>query len=119
MVIVDIEPVMEVNVSVNMARITIFPKSLKKEDFYMNCEHIDTCPVINYMSKSVPFTVNMMKVKYCEFNKYRCVRYKLLNISEMDDIPNDLWPGDEFRGLEILEMKLNESRQKLYGDTVK
>jgi hypothetical protein len=81
----------------------------------MTCEYIDTCGMINQVKTSIHFTVSMTKIKYCQFNKFGCARYLLLSIFEMDDIPNDLWPCDEIRGLEILEMKLHESRQKLYG----
>jgi hypothetical protein len=70
------------------------------------------------MGRIVPFTVNMMKIKYCEFNKSRCARYILLQVYEMDKIPNDLWPTDEFRGLELYESKLNETREKLYGNNL-
>ena len=75
----------------------------------MTCEHIDTCPIIARKSKSVPFTVNTLKIKYCEFNKNSCVRYKLQDFCEMEDLPIDLWPGDEMREMELLEMKLKES----------
>jgi hypothetical protein len=81
----------------------------------MICEHLDTCALIRQMVKSVPFTINMMKIKYCEFNKCRCVRYKLSQVCGMEEIPVTLWPGDEMRGLELLEAKLNETRNKLYG----
>lgn len=81
----------------------------------MTCEYIVTCGLINQKCRSIHFTVSMMKIKYCQFNKYGCARYLLMSIFDMDDIPNDLWPGDEIRGLQILEMKQHESRQKLYG----
>jgi hypothetical protein len=83
----------------------------------MICEHLTSCSLIYNMSKIVPFTINMVKIKYCEFNKNKCARYNLLQIYEMKDIPNDLWPNDEFKGLELMEEKLNESHEKLYGST--
>jgi hypothetical protein len=67
------------------------------------------------MSKIVPFTIKLMKIKYCESNKIKCARYKLLEVFEMDKIPDNLWPGDEFRGFGLMETKLNETREKLYG----
>jgi len=66
------------------------------------------------MDKIVPFTVNMMKIKYCEFNKNRCIRYKLLNEFEMVDIPHDLWPADEQRAFELMETKLHGTSKKRY-----
>ncbi len=69
------------------------------------------------MSKIVPFTVNMVKVKYCELNKHKCARYKLLQVMELDKIPDNLWPGDEIKAMELLEEKLHESHKKLYGCT--
>ena len=88
------------------------------KDNAMNCEHMNTCSIIQHMSKIVPFTVNMMKIKYCEFNKNRCARYQLQRVLEMDKIPDDLWPTDEFRGLELSESKLNETHKKLYGSNL-
>jgi hypothetical protein len=78
----------------------------------MICEHIDTCALIHKMSKPVPFTVNVMKIKYCESRKNRCARYILLQVFKMDDIPNDLWPSDEIGELELVELKLAERQKK-------
>ena len=83
----------------------------------MICEHLDTCSLIHHMGKSVPYTINMMKIKYCEFNKFRCVRYKLSQVFSMEDIPVTLWLSDEMRGMELLESKLNETHRKLHGTT--
>ncbi len=87
----------------------------KKKSPVMICEHLNTCSIIQHMSKIVPFTINMVKIKYCEFNKEKCARYNLLDVFEMEKIPDDLWPTDEFRGLELSESKLCETREKLYG----
>jgi hypothetical protein len=81
----------------------------------MICEHIEKCPILKRMSNSAPFAANVLKIRYCHFNKFKCIRYKLLNIIAIDDVSNYLEPPDEMSGLELLEMKLNESRQKLYG----
>ena len=77
----------------------------------MRCEYYDSCALIHKMNKSVPFTVNMMKIKYCDSNKIKCARYKLLHVCERKDIPNDLWPSDEVRGLELMEEQLNAMHQ--------
>ena|ERR1700674_1339909 len=95
-----------------------FCNRILDKDNAVTCEHIDTCFIIKHMSKIVPFTINMMKIKYCEFNKDRCARYKLLEVFEMENIPNDLWPSDEFRRLELSESKLHETRKKLYGSNL-
>jgi hypothetical protein len=81
----------------------------------MTCEHVNTCSFIQHMSKKVPFTINMVKIKYCEFNKNRCARYGLLRVFKMEKIPDDLWPSDDMKALELSELKLNEARKKLYG----
>jgi len=70
------------------------------------------------MSKSVPFTVYMTKIRYCEFNKNRCARYKLLQVFEIGQIPDTLWPSDGMKAIELIESRLIEKRQKLYGCTV-
>jgi hypothetical protein len=67
------------------------------------------------MGKSLPFTVNMMKIKYCESNKYSCARYKLRHVFEITKIPVDLWSDDKRRGMELLEDRLNESQKDLNG----
>ena len=81
----------------------------------LKCEQINSCSLIQNMSNIVPFTINMVKLKYCEFNKNRCARYELLQVYELDEIPVDLWPNDEIKALELLELKLNETHKKLYG----
>lgn len=81
----------------------------------MKCEYLETCSLIQHMSKIVPFTVNIMKIKYCELNKKKCARYKLMQIFEMVQLPANMWPSDEMKALELLESKLNETHKKLYG----
>jgi hypothetical protein len=81
----------------------------------MNCEHIESCTLLLHMGKSLPFTVTMMRIKYCEFSKNKCARYKLRHLFEMESIPDNLWPGDELKEMELLDDKLDESRKNLYG----
>jgi hypothetical protein len=67
------------------------------------------------MSTVVPFTINITKIKYCELNKQKCARYKLLQVMETAKLPDSLWPSDEMKALELLESKLNETHKRLYG----
>lgn len=81
----------------------------------MTCEQMSTCALIQHMSTVVPFTINITKIKYCELNKHKCARYKLMQFFEITQIPYNLWPSDEMKALELLEAKLNETHKKLYG----
>ncbi len=67
------------------------------------------------MGDIVPFTINIVKIKYCQLNKHRCARYKLLQLFENMPLPNNMWPSDEMKALELMEAKLNETHKKLYG----
>ena len=71
----------------------------------MPCEHSNICYIIKHMSNVVPFTINMIKAKYCELNKNKCARYKLLQVFEVGKIPDDLWPNDDMKAMELLEGK--------------
>jgi hypothetical protein len=73
----------------------------------MICERLSTCAFVEYMIKIVPFTVNMMKIKYCKYDKNRCARYRLSKVLQVMEIPDDLWPGDDIKALEIIEKKFN------------
>ena len=75
----------------------------------MNCEHFNTCSFIQHMSKIQPFTVNIAKIKYCDFNSHKCARFRLAKICHMENIPFDLSPVDGMKALELLESKLNEN----------
>ena len=80
------------------------------KDNPMMCEHIDTCSIIRHMNNIVPFTTNMTKIKYCEFNKIKCARYRLSQFLGIEIIPGNLWPGDDIKALELSELKLNKTR---------
>lgn len=73
----------------------------------MICERLSTCAFVEHMNKIVPFTVHMVKIKYCEYDKNRCARYRLTNMLHVMEIPDDLWPGDEMKALEMIEKKFN------------
>jgi len=81
----------------------------------MICEHLNTCALLHQMSKSAPFTVNMVKIKYCNYDKSRCTRYNLSQFCNLEEIPETLWPSDEMRELELMELKLNETHKMLNG----
>ena len=81
----------------------------------MTCEHLNTCSIIRHMNDIVPFTTNMVKIKYCEFNKHACARYRLSQLLGIDEIPANLWPGDDMKSLELSESKLNEARTAIHG----
>ena len=81
----------------------------------MTCEFVDTCTLIRHMDKVVPFTLNMVRIRYCESNKYECARYGLAQVLDMEQLPFDLWPSDETRALEMLELGIRrEGRQVGY-----
>ena len=75
----------------------------------MICERLGTCTFVEYMIKIVPFTVNMVKIRYCEYDKNRCARYKLSKVLQVNEIPDDLWPGDEMKALEVIERKFKDN----------
>lgn len=74
----------------------------------MICEYIKSCPFIKHMSNIVPFAVNMAKIQYCEYDKHQCERYKLSELFPYMELPDDLWPSDETKALEIIEMEFRE-----------
>ena len=82
----------------------------------MICEYLDTCSFIQHVSNIVPFTMNMIKVRYCELDKTKCARYRLAKICYMEMIPYNLRPSDDMKAMELVESKLNETCQKLYGN---
>ncbi len=67
------------------------------------------------MGTIVPFTINTVKIKYCQLNKQKCARYKLLQLFENTQLPYNMWPSDDMKALELMEAKLNETHRKLYG----
>ena len=67
------------------------------------------------MSDIVPFTINVIKIKYCELNKHKCARYKLVERFGNIELPYNMWPSDDIKALELLEERLNETHKKLYG----
>jgi len=61
----------------------------------MECEFLPRCVFIRKADKFEPFTVKMIKMSYCENDKFKCARYKLSLSLPEKDIPEDLWPNSE------------------------
>jgi hypothetical protein len=59
----------------------------------MECEFLSTCGFMERANRFEPFIVKMIIMSYCEKNKFACARYKLSNLLEEKEIPDDLWPG--------------------------
>jgi hypothetical protein len=59
----------------------------------MQCEFLLTCGFMEKTNKFEPFMVTMIKLMYCENNKYDCSRYRLHNYLPEQEIPDDLWPS--------------------------
>ncbi len=81
----------------------------------MPCEYLNSCSLIRQMGAVAPFTINIVKIKYCELNKEGCARYKLVQRFGAIELPGNLWPSEAVKSLEVLESKLNETQKKLYG----
>jgi hypothetical protein len=59
----------------------------------MECEILPICGFMERANKLEPFLVKIIKLSYCEKNKFACARYNLSNLLEEKEIPDDLWPG--------------------------
>ncbi len=69
----------------------------------MMCEYLPTCVFLERVSRMEPYTATMIRLTYCDTDKCGCARYKvsrLLNVAETD-VPDELWPSDDMKSLEI------------------
>ena len=60
----------------------------------MKCEYLPTCGFLERTNRFEPYTVEMIKISYCEKNKSECARYKLSKTMLDNDIPDDIWPNE-------------------------
>jgi len=60
----------------------------------MICEYLATCGFLERTNRFEPYTAKMIKLSYCEMNKFECARYKLSKLVSEKDIPEDLWPNE-------------------------
>ena len=77
----------------------------------MKCEKMQSCEFIEYMSNTVPYTISMVRITYCEFNKSNCARYNMSKLLGDLEMPIDLWPSNTMKVLELMEVKFR-ARQK-------
>jgi hypothetical protein len=63
------------------------------------------------MSTIVPYTINMVRIKYCEYDKNKCARYTLLQVLHQMEIPHDLWPSDDLKATAIMEQKFRDDKE--------
>ncbi len=76
----------------------------------MICEHLSVCTFMEKVVRLEPSTAKIIKLTYCEKDKYGCARYKvskLLHVTEMD-VPDELWPSDDLKSLESLDTQVGK-----------
>lgn len=59
----------------------------------MKCEFMPKCAFMERANKFEPFTVNLIRMSYCEKNVNECARYKIYAEDPETDVPDDLWPN--------------------------
>jgi len=60
----------------------------------MKCEYLPECGFLERTNMLEPYTVKMIKLSYCENNKFECTRYKLSKLVSGMEIPDDIWPNE-------------------------
>jgi len=61
----------------------------------------------------VPYTISMVKITYCEFNKSNCARYKMSKLLDDMEMPLDIWPSDTMKVLEQMERKFRGNLEEM------
>jgi hypothetical protein len=75
------------------------------------CEKKETCVFLKHMEAIVPYAINMVRIKYCEYDKKMCARYTLLQVLHQMEIPDDLWPCDEMKTIAMMEQKFRDDKE--------
>ncbi|MCR4940514.1 MAG: hypothetical protein K5930_10485 [Treponemataceae bacterium] len=73
------------------------------------CERFVKCPF--YQDKMVIETGvgSILKKKYCESNKHKCARYKVLCELGPEYVDNTLFPYMKDRALELIQLNKNDA----------
>jgi hypothetical protein len=67
----------------------------------MICDHLTTCAFIDKTSRIEPVTAKIIRLTYCEKNKYMCAIYKVSQYLHIMEIPENLWPSEDMKSLEM------------------
>ncbi len=66
------------------------------------CEFADQCAGAECMDERAPYIVTLIRLSYCGDNRDTCARHRLYLVIDEEEVPDDLWPGDEARAAEII-----------------
>ncbi len=79
----------------------------------MICSYLEICSFIEHASRSTPFTEKMTRIKYCELSQLECALHNAYRVLGADMVPADMWPNEEIRTLEAMEIKIKETHRLL------
>ena len=67
-----------------------------------DCDFLIKCPFFNDKLKKMPKASDMMKKIYCRWDYTKCARYRIAITMGVNEIPEDLFPGDFHRANKML-----------------
>ena len=79
----------------------------------VTCEKLQSCEFTKHMSNIVPYTISMVRITYCQFNKSNCARYKMAKILDDVEIPLHLWPSNTMKVLELMEREFRAKNKEM------
>ncbi len=77
------------------------------------CNYLAICSFIEQASHSTPFTEKMTRIKFCELSQLGCARHNAYSVLGADMVPDDMWPNEEIKTLEAMEIKIKETHRLL------
>jgi len=69
----------------------------------MACENIKGCPFFNDRLDNMPALASMYKKNYCEGEYEKCARYVVCKKLGKEGVPDNLFPNQMDKAMEILE----------------
>ena len=69
----------------------------------MACELRMTCPLFNEHMQATPSARALYRVRYCNGHHTECARYVVYLALGRESIPDDLYPNDRLRALDLVK----------------
>ncbi|HHX94722.1 MAG TPA: hypothetical protein GX691_02715 [Clostridia bacterium] len=67
-----------------------------------DCPSLVKCPFFNEKMDKMPAMANIYKAKYCKDDFNACARWKVASALGSESVPNDLFPNQTDRVVEIV-----------------
>lgn len=67
-----------------------------------DCECLPKCPFFHDRMSNMPSMADIYKTRYCLGDNFHCARYKIFQSLGREYVPEDLFPNELERALEML-----------------